>query len=185
MKFLRKTSSGFTVLEFLIVLAIIIILVAIALPALERARTRSYNEKIVTDLKSMALGLEQFKQSCGEYPATISADAPCGDGEKNSGITLRNFIPMINDYSFNSPDPSKVANIQYFRFSTGNATFCTGFHIGAQLRNNGTNDSNFDSFLGDMNFNSERFTECGVGGVTGSSGFDGSNDRGIFDIVRQ
>lgn len=184
MKFLRKTSSGFTVLEFLIVLAIIIILIAIALPALERARTRSYNEKIVTDLKSMALGLEQFKQSCGEYPATISADAPCGDSEKNSEITLRNFIPMINDYSFNSSDPGKVADIQYFRFSTGNATFCTGFHIGAQLRGNGENSSNYDSFLGDMNFDSRDFDPCTVGNSAPGSGFDGESS-GIFDIVRQ
>lgn len=182
MKFLRKTSSGFTVLEFLIVLAIIIILVAIALPALERARTRSYNEKIVTDLKSMALGLEQFKQSCGEYPAEISADVECNDEDRE--ITLRNFIPMINDYSFNSSDPGKVADIQYFRFSTGNATFCTGFHIGAQLRNNGDNDLNFDSFLGDMNFDSRDFDPCTVGNSAPGSGFDGESS-GIFDIVRQ
>ncbi len=182
MKFLRKTTSGFTVLEVLIVLTIIIILLSIALPALERARVRSYNEKIVTDVKVMALGLEQFKQSCGDYPAEIKADTSCDD-DKNSEVTLREFIPSINDYSFNGIGAEKktVANILYFPFSTDKADFCTGFHIGAQLRDGGDNSSNIETFVGDMDFDSESLTGCNG---TSARGFNGSIP-GIFDIVRQ
>jgi general secretion pathway protein G len=182
MKFLRKTTSGFTVLEVLIVLTIIIILLSIALPALERARVRSYNEKIVTDVKVMALGLEQFKQSCGEYPAEITAGEPCNDS--NSEVTLREFIPVINDYSFNESavEKGKVANILYFPFSTGNADFCTGFHIGAQLRDGG-NSSNIETFVGDMDFNSDSPDYQPCFKTTNTRGFKGETN--LFDIVRQ
>jgi type II secretory pathway pseudopilin PulG len=180
MNYLRKTS-GFTVLEFLIVLTIIIILVAIALPALERARVRSYNEKIVTDIKSMALGLEQFKQTCGEYPTQISPDTPCN--ENNPETTLRQFIPMINDYTFNGGGTGAVADISYFPFRVGNANFCTGFHIGAALRQ-GNNSANIDTFVGDMDFNSIDRELVLCGDVSFSVGFDGRTP-GVFDIVRQ
>lgn len=176
MKKLRN-MPGFTVLEFLIVLAIIIILVAIALPALERARTRSYNEKLVTDLKIVALGLEQFKQSCGEYPEEITNDYPCNQDDSDS-VTLREFIPLINDYSFNSSDTSsEKPNISYYPF--GNSDFCYGFHVGVTLR-----DAEDDFYVDDANFNSlaGNYSDC-LSSI-GSRGFNGS-DPNLYDIVKQ
>lgn len=168
---LRKQHAGFTVLEFLIVLAIIVILIAIALPSLERARTRSRNEKIVTDLKTIALGLEQFKQSCGEYPPGISKDELCNDD--NRGVTLSQFIPVMNDYQFDGGE----GDIVYFPIATGtNNNICYSFHIGANLQ-----DASEDYFLGDDNFDSSESPACD--GYKGGPGFKG-DDPGLFDIVR-
>ena len=51
----NKYIKGFTVLEFLIVVAIIMILIAIILPNLQLAREKSFDEKRVTDLKTISL----------------------------------------------------------------------------------------------------------------------------------
>lgn len=171
-----RTIPGFTVLEFLIVLAIIIILVAIALPALERARTRSYNEKLVTDLKIIAIGLEQFKQSCGEYPNQMHDNYRCDEKNINS-ITLNEFIPIINDYNYNSSATNKP-NIVYYPFGDNN--FCYGFHIGVMLR-----DAEEDFYVGDEDFdssNENKYSSCTPDNT--GYGFNGKQE-GLYDIVKQ
>jgi prepilin-type N-terminal cleavage/methylation domain-containing protein len=67
----KKSAPGFTVLEFLIVLAIMLILIAIALPGLQQSRVKAEDEKRITDLRTITLGLEQYKQLCEQYPATL------------------------------------------------------------------------------------------------------------------
>lgn len=175
MKKLRN-MPGFTVLEFLIVLAIIIILVAIALPSLERARIRSYNEKLVTDLKIIAVGLEEFKQACGEYPEKIENDTGCNPEDENNTVTLRQFIPVLHEYRFNGLGDSEKTSIFYYPF--GNDQFCYGFHIGVQLRGN---EGREDFYAGDMNGDSTRRELCKD--FTGNS-FDGS-DPLMYDIIKQ
>ncbi len=170
-----RTTHGFTVLEFLIVLVIIIILIAIALPALERARTRSYNEKLTTDLKIIALGLEEFKQACGEYPNAIRVDYKCDDNDSNS-VTLRQFIPIINDYNFNNSATNKP-KIIYYPF--GNEQFCYGFHIGIMLR-----DAPDDFYIGDANFDSSSTNYSSCIPDTSGDGFNGASNN-LYDIVKQ
>ncbi len=176
MKFIKKTSGGFTVLEFLVVLAIIIILISIALPSLERARVKSHNEKMVTDVKTMVLGIEQFKQVCGRYPKLDDVDEVCNDDNEN--ITVREFIPMIGDYqkSFNEEEQG---TLYYYRFGTNGV--CHGFHLGIRLEDSG---DQVYAFSGDENERSdlEGFEACGENAQ--GTAFDGSVGN-IFDIMRK
>ncbi len=56
----KRLQQGFTVLEFLIVIAIMCILIAIALASLTSSREKAVDEKKITELKTAALGIEQY-----------------------------------------------------------------------------------------------------------------------------
>lgn len=172
---MKRTTffAGFTVLEFLIVLAIILILVSIALVGLVPAREKALDEKQITELKTVALGLEQFAQACGGYPAIMSASTACGQ----TGNNLGQFIPELDTYKFNDPD-------SVFRYVplaiTDESDVCVGFHLGTELRN---------PTIGTLSNGDKNFNSLGAGGwyticddATGA-GFDGATAN-MFDIVR-
>jgi prepilin-type N-terminal cleavage/methylation domain-containing protein len=138
-------GHGFTVLEFLIVIAIMCILISIALASLTSSRAKSIDEKKVTDLKTAALGLEQYKQVCGTYPAEIDPNQQCDALGTN---TLTMFIPNIESYHFN--DPAYGFYYTPLSYDINHKDHCDGFHLGVELKTNieGTvavGDSNVDS----------------------------------------
>ncbi len=61
---------GFTLIELLIVIAIILILIAIALPNFMEARTRALVTKIKAEHKSLYTALESYWQIFRKYPPT-------------------------------------------------------------------------------------------------------------------
>lgn len=179
----NKLKKGFTVLEFLIVIAIIMILLAIILPNLQTARERSYDEKRVTDLKTISLGLEQFKQACGSYPNSIVASYPC-DTDINS--TLVNFIPEIPQYNFN--DPTSLGYIYYAPLSISPSdSECVAFHIGVKLKNETTGIFAVE----DANVNSGStiygtiYYPCSSGSGLIFNGDDDGDGLNIYDIFKR
>lgn len=60
--------AAFTLIELLIVVAIIAILAAIAVPNLLEAQTRSKGSRAKTDMRTMALGLEAYRVDTNRYP---------------------------------------------------------------------------------------------------------------------
>ena len=69
---MRKNNGrkGFTLIELMIVIAIIIILAAIAIPNYLRMTERAKKAALESDLKSLATALETFHTDWGQYPAT-------------------------------------------------------------------------------------------------------------------
>lgn len=61
-------NKGFTLIELIIVVAIVGILAAIAIPSFVNYRTRSYNSAAVADLRSMRTALELYYQENAHYP---------------------------------------------------------------------------------------------------------------------
>ena len=59
-KLTRKDESGFTLIELMIVIAIIGILAAIAIPQFSAYRTRSYNSASTADLRNCATAQEAY-----------------------------------------------------------------------------------------------------------------------------
>jgi type II secretory pathway pseudopilin PulG len=174
----QKNHRGFTVLEFLIVLAIIIILIAILLPNLQKAREKSEDERMVGDLKQVALGLEQYKQICGEYPAKIEKSSSCINMD-SSGTNLGNFIANIGSYKFN--DGSSGYLYAPIAYNIYNPDECNGYHLGVKLTNEisgnvavGDNVGEFDStnLIGSVRCSGDT-----------SGGFNGNNSK-VFDIVQ-
>jgi prepilin-type N-terminal cleavage/methylation domain-containing protein len=83
----RPIRRGFTLVELLTVMAIIVLLVAVLLPALSKARDAAKNVKTKGTMKALGDGLELFKneneEECrgGNYPPSKPGDDPTEEGD--------------------------------------------------------------------------------------------------------
>lgn len=71
MQMSRTARSGFTLVEMLVVLAIIGILVAVITPAYTAYKRRAGRQATVSSMRNIALALEQYKEDMGDYPASL------------------------------------------------------------------------------------------------------------------
>ena len=68
MKVPRKGEKGFTLVELMIVVAIIGILAAIAIPQFTKYRARARNSAALSDLRNTSTDLEGYYAEWTEYP---------------------------------------------------------------------------------------------------------------------
>jgi len=71
---------GFTLIELMVVIAIIIILAAIAIPNYLTMTARAKKSRIASDMATLATGLETFKTDWGTYPVKATYEAVDGMG---------------------------------------------------------------------------------------------------------
>jgi prepilin-type N-terminal cleavage/methylation domain-containing protein len=69
-----KRAHGFTLIELLIVIAIILILIAIALPNFLEAQIRARVTKVKSELRSIHLAMDSYYLDWGIYPAEHERD---------------------------------------------------------------------------------------------------------------
>ena len=73
----KRRPGGFTLIELMIVIAIVAILAAILVPNLIRARSRSQLTGCTTNLKNIATALEMYNvDHTGRYPQDFTTLAP-------------------------------------------------------------------------------------------------------------
>ena len=64
----RLFSVGFTLVEIMVVIAIIGILVAVAIPQFATYRQKSYNSAALSDLRNVKTNLEAYYQEHQHFP---------------------------------------------------------------------------------------------------------------------
>jgi general secretion pathway protein G len=116
----RSKKNGFTLIELMVVIAIIAILTGIIITGLVASKAKSRDAKRASDLSQIALAVEQYFDRCYQYPTTIVGDptlitsASCPTNN-NAQINLGNFISKIPtdpstgnpyDYVANGTPPS-------------------------------------------------------------------------------
>jgi type IV pilus assembly protein PilA len=72
-KLTNKNESGFTLIELMIVIAIIGILAAIAIPQFSAYRTRSYNSAAQADLRNAATAQEAYQVDNQRYCTDVNS----------------------------------------------------------------------------------------------------------------
>src|SRR3990172_10027955 len=87
--FVRKSrcsrQRGFTLVELLVVVAIIAILVSVGAVSYSTAQRNARNAQRASDLNKIALALEEFYSDHGFYPSTRNGNNPNGRWE-SAGI---------------------------------------------------------------------------------------------------
>ena len=101
---------GFTLIELLIVIAIILILVAIALPNFLEAQIRAKYTKVQGEIRSLGIALESYSVDWGRYPGDANeagyADepnspfSPFANGRDINGIDWYSFISLTTPVAY-------------------------------------------------------------------------------------
>ncbi len=123
---MNKNRKAFTLVEILIVVAIIALLAAIAIPNLLRAKVTSNQSSAQATLKAVANALETYAISNGVYPtdttSLIGAAPPYLNKDYfSASFNGYNFAASITDYAYSvtALPVSSSTGTESYTISTG------------------------------------------------------------------
>jgi len=87
-------SAGFTLMEIMIVVAIIGLLAALALPSFQKARIKSQNSAFMNDLRIIDAAINQYIVENKKYPADV-----------NEKIMPPELVPYLKGIDWSKPTP--------------------------------------------------------------------------------
>jgi len=138
-------SKGFTALELLVVLGIIGILISVALTGIDLSRKRARDNARIADVQNIILSLEQYHDTCREYPENIYATTPFTSNGCSTGTSWESFM------SATPLDQDGVTEYLFTGIRTSPGGRCTGYHIGTVLEQDNNKSLQADSDVDSLN----------------------------------
>jgi type II secretion system protein G len=118
---MKKTTSGFTIVELLVVIVVIAILAAITIVAYNGIQDRAKFAKVQADLKNGQKLIELYRAENGSYPATPSG------GWLYSGTNATDYIPgIVPAYASSLPqvvDVTEGSNARVYIYKSNGTTY--------------------------------------------------------------
>lgn len=117
----RKTAmgeQGFTLLELIVVVAVLGVLVAIALQQFSLYRSRATDAAMRSDLKNAALAMESYYGEFLDYPVSVNALQLVGYRRTN-GMTLTINVSSPSSFSVTAAMPNGTQPSFTFDSTTG------------------------------------------------------------------
>ncbi len=108
-----RRGTGFTLVEIMIVVAIIALLAAIAIPNVLRGRTSANEAAAVGNTRALVSSLEMYRSTNNIYPATANWQAEM----------YTNPTPPFGPPAFNAASPITVQGFTYTYASGGAQTY--------------------------------------------------------------
>lgn len=154
----RTSKKAFTLIEMLVVIAVIGILMAMLLPAVNTARESARITTCNNNLKQMGLAVANYEMQNRVYPSsgwvyTFSGDADMGVGKKQPGSWAFAILPfleqnqlyiMTSNNNINSPHWYGIRKVNQTPLPVYNCPSrrASQTHDGASPLSNGSNDPN-------------------------------------------
>lgn len=136
-KTLKKAQEGFTIIELLIVIAIIAILAGLVLNNFQGVQAKARDTQRVSDINNVHTKLEEYHNENGAYPSTFTAATfpgiDAGSLLDPRGVTININAAVADAAAANAvANPSAVgANYLYVPYPTGCTNgpppTCTGY----------------------------------------------------------
>jgi general secretion pathway protein G len=121
---MKKTTSGFTIVELLVVIVVIAILAAITIVAYNGIQSRAENTKTISAVSQWAKAIRLYEADKGSWPANNSClgsattynpseyNGRCWPGSTSGWVVNPSFLSEMQPYIGNSyPEPSTKALI--------------------------------------------------------------------------
>ena len=113
-----RQNEGFTLLELLVVIAVLGILAAIVMQQFVIYRSRAVDTQMRSDLKSAAMAMESYFADFQSYPTSVGGISTVGY-RKTSGVALTINVTSPNSFILTASKPSGTQASFTFDSSTG------------------------------------------------------------------
>jgi prepilin-type N-terminal cleavage/methylation domain-containing protein len=132
----NKSHKGFTLIEILVVIAIIGLLTSIIIVNIRQATTKARDAKRISEIRQIRLAIELYYDAMGYYPQ-FTGNARCNVGNNNSlaGLITEKLLASVPLDPVNSSATPHRLCYEYMGIGTAeNYDFTSGWYCSGRSR---------------------------------------------------